>query len=561
MKRTVTMLLSVLMLLSLLTACGGKPSTNNDGGADDKVITIGIPENAAVTDYDTNAYTLWLEEQLGYDLQFQFFATSSADYKAQLSTMMLNENDDLPDILMNFSGLGDATWEVYGEDGYFISLSPYFEDKEGKAKIWWERTASFDQEYVNNVLRRCTADDGQIYAFPRIESTMIDTMDYMVCINKTWLENLNLEMPTDPDSLYTVLKAFKEQDANGNGDPTDEIPLAGTQNQCGDVINWLINMFIYFDDATYFNLSEDAKTLTTPFTEDKYREALAYCKKLVDEGLLHPSVFTMGVKELKGQVNPATGTYRIGMFCGHPTSHFETEADSIYEYSPVPIWGNAVIKENLNSREAFITEDALENGKADACWELLMLMCSEEGSYRQRYGQKDVDWVEADPGTTSFMDLPATIKLLNDAAFSSINNQTWHAITACVLPNAENEVVQYDETNTEWMQYKLGLNAQQHTYFYEAVEKNNPQYIMPMLVYGTEESEATINERNNCKSVVESYRMKFILGTEGLDVSNDAHWQMYLDELKKEGLQVWYDQAQEIYTNNGYYEEVIANQG
>ena len=34
-------------------------------------------------------------------------------------------------------------------------------------------------------------------------------------------------MPTTTDEYYEVLKAFKEQDANGNGDPNDEIPLAG----------------------------------------------------------------------------------------------------------------------------------------------------------------------------------------------------------------------------------------------------------------------------------------------------------------------------------------------
>ena len=44
---------------------------------------------------------------------------------------------------------------------------------------------------------------------------------YRAWINQTWLDNLGLEMPTTPEELYTVLKAFKEQDANGNGDPGD----------------------------------------------------------------------------------------------------------------------------------------------------------------------------------------------------------------------------------------------------------------------------------------------------------------------------------------------------
>lgn len=47
-------------------------------------------------------------------------------------------------------------------------------------------------------------------------------------INKQWLDNLKLEVPATTDELYTVLKAFKEQDANGNGDSKDEIPMMGT---------------------------------------------------------------------------------------------------------------------------------------------------------------------------------------------------------------------------------------------------------------------------------------------------------------------------------------------
>ena len=36
--------------------------------------------------------------------------------------------------------------------------------------------------------------------------------------------------PTTIDEYYEVLKAFKEQDANGNGDPDDEIPLITAAN-------------------------------------------------------------------------------------------------------------------------------------------------------------------------------------------------------------------------------------------------------------------------------------------------------------------------------------------
>ena len=38
-------------------------------------------------------------------------------------------------------------------------------------------------------------------------------------------------VPQTTDELFDVLTAFKEQDANGNGDPNDEIPLAGRNHR------------------------------------------------------------------------------------------------------------------------------------------------------------------------------------------------------------------------------------------------------------------------------------------------------------------------------------------
>lgn len=39
-----------------------------------------------------------------------------------------------------------------------------------------------------------------------------------------WLDRLGMEMPGTADELLDVLRAFRDQDANGNGDPDDEIP-------------------------------------------------------------------------------------------------------------------------------------------------------------------------------------------------------------------------------------------------------------------------------------------------------------------------------------------------
>ena len=44
-----------------------------------------------------------------------------------------------------------------------------------------------------------------------------------------------MEYPKTVEELYETLKAFKEKDANGNGDSTDEIPVSGDTNASGDL--------------------------------------------------------------------------------------------------------------------------------------------------------------------------------------------------------------------------------------------------------------------------------------------------------------------------------------
>lgn len=553
MKKLLAMLLCLVMVLSLFAACGSNDgdSTENKGNTDGTTkITIGIPQDMAVLSYEDNAYTKWLEAESGYELEFVLYNTSAADYKSQLAAAVLNDKEDLPDILWGFKGLGDGVWARYGEDEYFIDLTDYLMDKEGKAKSWWDRAAELDEGYVDMIIRRCTASDGKIYAFPRVEYTEIDTMDYMVFINQEWLTKLNMEAPTDLDSLYNVLKAFKSNDLTGNGDTKDEKGLVGVE---GNVVNWLINMFICNNTDKLFGLSADGKTVTTPFTSDEYRKALIFIRKLVDEGLME-NPYSVSGTDLTNWLNPTDGVETVGIALGHPTLEFTYGGDSVYAYTAMSYWGYAVRNENQNTRGTFITEDADD---PDACWELLMLMASEESAMRQRYGEYGVDWTDADPGSKSYMGYDATFKILKDDAFSGQNNQTWHDIEATILIGAENEYAQYDETIDQWQHAKNGLIRDIYNNFSKAEKENNPQYMLPVIFYDEDEDLLTENERANVTSVVNSYRLKFISGTGALDPSSDSDWKIYLGELQDNGLQKWLDQLQRMYEDDGYYQAVM----
>lgn len=553
MKKILSLTLCLIMVLGLLAGCNGgndDPYVNPDGKT---VITIGIPQKTTVLDYEDNAFTKWLEAELDVDIRVKMFATG--DYKTQFSGMLL-KGDKLPDILWNFTEFSGKLWDQYGDEDYLVDLKPYMDDKTGASKVWWDRVEGLEPTYLSNILKKCEDDEGRMFVFPYIETSMIDTMDYMACINQQWLDECELEQPTNIDEFYNVLKVFKEKMCAGK---QGYYPLAGggPSMLSGDVTNWIINMFLYFDDRTWFGLSEDGQTLTTPFTSDKYREALAFCKKLIDEGLL---IYNLDRQELMNMVNHPNGS-QVGIFVGHPTLTFEPNNNSIDNYVAMNnYWSQCIRTEDKYELSAAITTDCAD---PDLAFELLMLASSLEGGYRLRYGERGVDWDWAEPGSTSFMGIECDIKVMSETLSLTAQKKSWLNGPG-VMINAENESVQYTAEPGSWIHKRCTIIKTLYD-VYTAQEANNPHYILPVMVLSEKQSEQYMNERTNTQNAIYMMRSAFIEGTRNdmiiggnADINNPTHWQKYLDALEREGLSLWKSQMQEIYDNE-YKHLVLGN--
>lgn len=541
MKKWIALLLCLATLVTLLTGCGKKEETVSDqpgasaadAAGDGVTITIGLPRSALVTDYDNNAFTNWLEEQTGYSIQFQYFQASTSDAKTQLSTMMVS-GEKLPDILYNFQ-LSDDLIKEYGDDGYFLDLRDYYADKEGVSRVFWERLQEIpEEEQVTNVRRMTDVENGAMYSLPCIQTSDIDTMDYQMWINQTWLDELGLQAPTNPDELYEVLKAFKQRDP-------DCVPLAGIENSMGgDVINWIVNMFTYCDDTRRWNVDDNGK-LYMPYTTDDYRQALIYMHKLVQEGLMTPLCWTIKIQEMQALTSPADNDPMVGIFAGHLTLHVTPGSEVLYDYKPLDLFGNAVINENINRRSTFITTDC-EN--PDAAFALAMALYSKEAGWRLRYGEQGVNWDYADEGTESYLGKPAEIKILDDP-FAKLNSCLWGDMAASLLTDAEGESAEKVESADAWADYKNTIVAEQVANYHAAAEANNPKTLCPPLIQTTQEKDEILQIKSDVLTIINKCRAQFANGE--LDPNDDAAWNDYLAQLDTLGLAQYQAQSQAIY--------------
>ncbi len=122
------------------------------------------------------------------------------------------------DLIMRCKIDSDKTTQ-YGDNGLIIDLAKDDLLKNNAPNCW-----AYLQSHPD-ALASVMNPDGTIYTLPQVNSGAELRVARKLFINKKWLENVNMEVPTTTEELYQLLKAFKEQDANGNGDPNDEIPL------------------------------------------------------------------------------------------------------------------------------------------------------------------------------------------------------------------------------------------------------------------------------------------------------------------------------------------------
>lgn len=510
---------------------GGGEQPGGSGGSDgDITITIGVQMKATVEDYDYNALTAWLEEQTGCNIDFYFYYSSISN---ELNTQV-NYGERLPDILWN-ANLNDSQISQFGRYGYFKDLTPYFKDKTGASKTFWNRISSeLNADQQANTLAKVTdPNNGKIYAVPTVDASPQTVMDYQIWINQTWLDALGLDMPTNAAELYEVLVAFKERDPNGN-QKKDEIPLMGAQRALGaHVLDWVVNMFVCMDTQNYLNVDSRGKVYA-PFTTESYRQALIYAKRLYDNGLLQSFSFNAGSTDLKTLI----GADICGVVVANPLLHFASGTNVLYNYAAVPNWGYSVMNTSYKANN-FITMDCKNPDKA---FEVLMQLWSKEGAVRMRYGEENVNWVNADPNSLTATGGSAVIKLLSDP-LNQINSAIWGAVAGTLMTFADGEIVQAPNDADAWTAYRDQMAGKAWEYYKKAAQMNEAD-LSPILRYTEDEECAYENAWSQCKTYVQRMMTEFV---QYRDPANDAQWADYLATLESYGLQDWLNVAQTAY--------------
>ena len=334
-----SIILTAAMLAGTLAGCGSAVSNGSDSAAKGqetasgtatgektklKALFIAHPLTADVTKMK------WLqamEDAAGVDVEWEVIR---ADWDTVKSTRFAS--GDIPDLV--FNGTIDSDYTQY--NGLFADLTQYI-----NATDTPNIQAMFDEQPDTKIL--ATTPEGQIYGLPKFQGKWPATNTVMF-INKTWLDNLGLQVPTTYTELENVLEQFKEKDANGNGDPNDEIPLdynayGGNDaffNSAYSLTNLIGSLGIQTTDwGTDAYFAEDGKVKNYA-VDERYKLFMKYIAELYSKGLINQNALTNDYSAFQSlSRGDESGNAVVGCVFGwEETDKFGNKLAS--QYVPVP---------------------------------------------------------------------------------------------------------------------------------------------------------------------------------------------------------------------------------
>ncbi|MGN7353838.1 ABC transporter substrate-binding protein [Paenibacillus amylolyticus] len=323
-KRMGSILLSSLLTMSLLAGCTGDNEPGNAEPAEGTEpavqalteIPLPIISEPFTIDYwrandakltaslnnfgDMAAYK---EKEKLTGIKVKFTHPPLGQQRDQFN--LLISTKELPDVI--YYNWADAVGgpEKMIKDGRIIRLNELIDSYAPNLK----RIIESDPD----VKKQIALDDGTIYMFPllKLDALKLNATSGLI-MRQDWLDTLNLKVPTNIDEWYTVLKAFKEQDPNGNGKP-DELPFTG--NWGPGNLTKLHDFAAAFGVIGGFQMNGD-KVEFGPI-QPGYRDFLETMAKWYKEGLIDPEIMTNDGKAFDYKVTSnLAGAYQGGVFSG-----------------------------------------------------------------------------------------------------------------------------------------------------------------------------------------------------------------------------------------------------
>lgn len=505
------------------------------------------PENRIIEANELDQAVI-MEKETGIDLEW--VGIPEAGFAEKINLMLASA--DLPDMI--WKGVDASVISQYLDQDLFVP------------------TEELIAQYAPNIQKilddhpeykaLATYPDGHMYGFPYIEEMYGLTLtNGPIMINKAWLDQLGLDVPTTIDELKDVLIAFRDAgDLNGNG-VEDEIPYACNfvvDSDGFDSVNTLFAMMGCFGTSVSYGSNAPYCTvvdgkITFGALSDAFLEVIKFYRGLQEEGLLYMDGFS-GDGTYTYQLREDVAT--IGVFsCWSPEAEIPVkEVRDQYVALPRLTGPNGGMGVRCNRSELWGTSQSIittECEYPEVLTALMNYLNEPEMAVTTNWGTVGYSYIRDEKTGILGFDLDENGNFNVPDGYESWNDMRQNSTPVQGGVAVLNEY--YDTVAEYTYDAVFILEAQKSNGKEEVLEEYEDKYVPPVLM--TPEEQAAYSQvLPQIKNIVRSYMVSSIL-----DGGAEENWEAYEQSLWDAGLQTMLDNLQSAYDRYlGNYNALIA---
>jgi putative aldouronate transport system substrate-binding protein len=254
MRKLCLLFLTILIVFPLLANGGQEKAVKKDPL---RMLIVG--DSAAKSMKENDRIVGYMEDKLGIELTVDLVPQDSWE-KVNVAVA----SGDFPDVVTNqFPSYAAKEWI---EDGIVLPLNEYLDE--------------FPALAANAKREEWAWSDGQVYGHLFVSQKGV--ANGCLVYNGKWLDNLGLNPPDTLDEFYNAMKAFTNNDPDGNG--VNDTYGYTSQKPVGN-----FDFLYYAYGMPYGDWALDKNNKVIPrFEHPSYKKGLTFAKKMWDEGLIDP---------------------------------------------------------------------------------------------------------------------------------------------------------------------------------------------------------------------------------------------------------------------------------
>jgi putative aldouronate transport system substrate-binding protein len=489
------------------------------------------------------------------NLNFEFTTPDTSAYQARRAAVW-EDSSYKPDLFLFNNAISE---QVTYQENNFNALVPFnsdtFANSTGNVgNIIDQYMPNYKEGLGNNfnidtnkevATDAATLSDGKMYATLSVSDVARD-LTYKMFINNVWIKNVykgypssycyknNIQSADDIstiDDYVGVLTDFKNFDANGNGDSTDEVPVSS--KSLTYLRNFILQSYGYVSYGP--EIENDGSKFTYVPTTDAYRKYLQTANKMWANGLMDSSTFSItsdsgmakkGIQGLLGSFVAAAPYLITGQAKDQYNKNDNNENYALdEEYSTIaPLLSSSYSGPRIQlGFGSFKPDGACIPATSIYVREvarLLDIMYSELGTQLISYGVEGEDWHWNDDAKTSWtFDVPESYSGTQEDYRGTI---TPNVGTASALYWSNDFVGKMKDGIIS----RLNEQSSIYTQYLKVPEPSKYKF-------KSSEYNAISTIKATLDTQIEYLEQSYVRGTDGSNPNDNASWNSYITKVNK----------------------------